>query len=79
MKSELLDSTPSAQRRRWLGAISAAAAGLAAWVWHGRGRRGAVPSATPNPVAKPASSAPVAATGGGLVLGPAPESVKRHG
>jgi hypothetical protein len=79
MKSELLDSTPSAQRRRWLGAISAAAAGLAAWAWHDRGRRGTVPPAAPNPVPKPAATVPVASTVAGRVLKPAPESVKRHG
>jgi hypothetical protein len=79
MKSELLDSNPSSQRRRWLGAISAASAGLVAWAWHARGRRGAVSPAAANPVPRPASSAPLASTGVGLVLKPAPESVKRHG
>jgi hypothetical protein len=79
MKSETPDSTPFSQRRRWLGAFSATAAGLAAWAWPRRGRRAAMSSTAPDRMPRPASSSTNASGRLKLVLKPAPESVKRHG
>jgi hypothetical protein len=79
MKAELLDTTPAWQRRRWLAAVSASAAGLAAWVWHGRDRHAAPPTVTPNQAPRSADSTANPSASVRLVLRPSPDSVKRHG
>ena len=79
MKAERLDTTPAWQRRRWLAAVSAAAAGLAAWVWRGRNRHAAHPTVTPNQALRPADSTANSSASVKLVVRPSPDSVKRHG
>ena len=81
MKSDHLDPTPSSQRRRWLGAISAAAA--AVWAWRARAPRATF--STGNSMessitsGQPSAGATRAASPVRLVIKPSPDSVKRHG
>jgi hypothetical protein len=79
MKRELLDTTPASQRRRWLGAVSAVAAGLVAWSWRGRAPRAALSADKANQPTHPAASAGDSSASVRLVVKPSPYSVKRHG
>jgi hypothetical protein len=79
MKPDLLDTTASFPRRRWLGAIAAAAA--APWAWRARGSRTALP--TGNPVLPDQDASTAKATHASapvtLAVRPSLDSVKRHG
>jgi hypothetical protein len=77
MKPDLPDATTSSPRRRWLGAIAAAAG--AAWAWRARAPRAQVATGKPDlpdrtPVGTAQAPTPVR-----LVVRPSPDSVKRHG
>lgn len=77
MKPELPDTISSSPRRRWLGAIAAAAG--AAWAWRARSPRAALSTGKPilpdhTPVGVVQASTPVS-----IVVRPSPDSVKRHG
>jgi len=76
MKPVPIDKFAS-QRRRWLGAVTAAAAGLAAW--RGRGRRSATPTVKPDAQPGPVSSPDHPSTSARILVRPSPDSVKRHG
>lgn len=76
MKPDPFDTTASSPRRRWLGAIAAAAG--AAWAWRARAPRAEHSTgkiAQPDPAARATqASAPLK-----LAVRPSPHSVKRHG
>ena len=77
MKPDLPDTTVSSPRRRWLGAIAAAAG--AAWAWRARAPRAALSTGKPIlPDRTPVSAAQVS-TPVSIVVRPSPDSVKRHG
>ncbi|HEX7508769.1 MAG TPA: hypothetical protein VF550_18500 [Polyangia bacterium] len=79
MKPDLLDTTASFPRRRWLGAIAAAAG--AAWAWRARGSRTARPAGNPFLPDRAASTAKATHASAPVTLAvrPSPDSVKRHG
>jgi hypothetical protein len=79
MKPELLDKTPASPRRRWLGAVSAAAAGFVAWAWRGHDRLAAISIAKPNHLPNPVSDAAKPSAVVRIMVRPSPDSVKRHG
>jgi hypothetical protein len=80
MKPYSPDTTASSPRRRWLGAVAAAAG--AAWAWRARAPRAALPTGKPiladrTPVGAVNASTPIRL--GRIVVRPSSESVKRHG
>jgi len=77
MKPDLSSTTRSSQRRRWLGAVSAAAA--AVWAWRARAVRTSFSTAKSAEPIRTAVSTAQAPSTERLVLKPSPDSVKRHG
>ena len=77
MKPDLPDTPVSSPRRRWLGAIAAAAG--AAWAWRVRAPRAALSTGKPILPDRTPVGAAKALTPVRLAVRPSPDSVKRHG